>query len=427
LSPVPPPLAGEQTGTNGNFVWTTDHDELSVKWNGAFRLSDDEHDIAWVEEGATVTISDGVVLASRVDVRGLSGGQVERRYSKNGVARDWEPEGRVFLAQALDKLVRHSGMFAKDRVARFLKQGGPDAVLDEISRLGNSSYVRRVYYTQLLEQAPLTEALLSRVLRRVPSDLTGDYDRATLVVAATKLPALTDGHRATIARGARIIGSDYDQRRTLSAVMQTGPVSPEVAGAALEATATVNSSHDRANILIGLAQGGGVTSSNSAVFMDLVRAMPSSYDQRRVLTAVAGQQLPGSVAADAVKVAGAMKNSNDQAETLLGFIERGGLTDSSADSFFASAAEISSSHDLGRVLKAVAAQPQISDRLAQGVLKTAGSISRSYDRSSVMVELATRHPLSRAARDLYLAAAQDISSLSDQNRALAALARAERR
>jgi hypothetical protein len=56
-----------------------------------------------------------------------------------------------------------------------------------------------------------------------------------------------------------------------------------------------------------------------------------------------------------VKVAGAMKSSHDQAETLLEFIERGGLTDSSADSFFASAAEISSSHDLGRVLKAVAA------------------------------------------------------------------------
>ncbi len=427
VPPVPPPPRAEQTGTNGNLVWTTDHEKLSVKWNGAFRLSDDKHDIAWVEEGATVTITDGLVLASRADVRGQSRGQIERRFSKNGFKRDWEPEGRLFLAQALEKLVRQSGMFARDRVARFLKQGGPDAVLDEISRLANSSYVRRVYYTELLEQAPLTEPLLSRVLRRVQSDLTNDYDRAMLFVTATKLPTLTDPHRATIARGARMIGSDYDQRRTLSAVMQTDPVSPEVAAAVLEATATVNSSHDRANILIELAQRSGVTSSTSAAFMDLVRAMSSSYDQRRVLTAVAGQQLPGAVAAEAVKVADAMKSSHDQAETLLEFIERGNLTDSSADSFFASAAEISSSPDLGRVLKAVVAQPQSSDRFVEGVLKAAASISSSYDRSSVLVELATTHRLSDAARDLYVTAAQDISSSSDQNRALAALARAERR
>ena len=48
-------------------------------------------------------------------------------------------------------------MFAKERVARFLKQGGPDAVLAQIDRLDDSSYVRRVYYTELLKQAELSE------------------------------------------------------------------------------------------------------------------------------------------------------------------------------------------------------------------------------------------------------------------------------
>jgi beta-lactamase regulating signal transducer with metallopeptidase domain len=221
--------------------------------------------------------------------------------------------------------------------------------------------------------------------------------------------------------------SGYDQRRTLTPIMQTDPVSLEVAVAVLEATTTVNSSHDRGNILIDLAQRGGVTPPTSAAFMDLVRAMPSSYEQRRVLTAVAGQHPPGTVAAEAVKVAGAMKSSQHQAETLLEFIEGGGLTDPSADAFFASAAAISSSYDLGRVLKAVAAQPRISDRLVEGVVKTAASISSSHDRASVLVELANRQPVLGPARDLYEAAARDISSSWDQNRALAALARAERR
>jgi hypothetical protein len=84
-------------------------------------------------------------------------------------------------------MIRTSGAFARDRVARILQRGGPDAVLAEVSRL-ESSYVRRVYYSELLRQAPTTDALLTEVLQRVPSDLKSDYEKATLLTQAAKLP-----------------------------------------------------------------------------------------------------------------------------------------------------------------------------------------------------------------------------------------------
>ena len=95
-------------------------------------------------------------------------------------------------------------MFAKERVARFLKSGGPDAVLAEIDRLDDSSYVRRVYYTELLKQAPPTDALLGRVLQRVPNELTSDYDKSTLLTLAAQQPAMNDTHRVAIARAVKI-------------------------------------------------------------------------------------------------------------------------------------------------------------------------------------------------------------------------------
>ncbi len=165
------------------MTWSNNGEKFSVKWTGAFRLSDDEKGIDWVEEGATVTVTDGMILTSRVELRG-KGGSVERNYWRNGTRRDYEPEGRLFLAAAIDKLIRHSGAFAKERVARFLKRGGPDAVLDEIDRLADSSYVRRVYYSELLKQAPPTDALLGRVLQRVPNELKSDYDKSTLLTLA---------------------------------------------------------------------------------------------------------------------------------------------------------------------------------------------------------------------------------------------------
>jgi beta-lactamase regulating signal transducer with metallopeptidase domain len=424
-APPVPPTSAQQT--SGHMQWSNDDERVSVKWSGAFRLTDDERDIAWVEEGETVTISDGTLFASRVDIKGLSGGGMERTFSKNAFKREYEPEGRVFLAQMLQKVIRRSGMFAKDRVTRFLKQGGPDAVLAEIERLGSSSYVKRVYYTELLKQAPLSEPLLSRVLQRVPADVTSDYDRATLLAAILKQPGVTDAQRVSVARAVKSISSDYDQRRTLTAVMESAPLSVAVASAVFEATSTVNSSYDRAQILIEAAKRGGVTSATTEAFMSLVRSMPSSYDQRRVLTAVAEQpSLSSAVTVEAVRAAGSMTSSHDQSEMLLALIKRGGLTDAAADAFFSSAAEIDSSHDLTRVLRAVVAQPQLTERVLTGILRTAATIKSSHDRATLLVDVAGRHPLSVQARALYLTAAEGIGSNSEENRVLAALVKAER-
>ena len=123
LRHLPPPPQDLGSRGSGNMTWSNNGEKFSVKWTGAFRLSDDEKGIDWVEDGATVTITDGVVLTSRVELRG-TGGSVERNYWRNGSRRDYEPEGRLFLAAAIDKLIRHSGAFAKERVARFLKSGG---------------------------------------------------------------------------------------------------------------------------------------------------------------------------------------------------------------------------------------------------------------------------------------------------------------
>ncbi len=229
-TPPAPPAPPQDLGSrgSGNMTWSNNGEKFSVKWTGAFRLSDDETGIDWVEEGATVTVTDGFVLTSRVELRG-TGGSVERHYWRNGMRRDYEPEGRLFLAAAIDKLIRHSGVFARERVARFLKSGGPDAVLAEIDRLSDSSYVRRVYYTELLKQATVSAALLDRVLQRIPAEVKSDYDKSTLLTQAAQGPSTNDTRRVAIARAVKSITSDYDQRRVLAAILNTQPLAPAVA------------------------------------------------------------------------------------------------------------------------------------------------------------------------------------------------------
>jgi hypothetical protein len=411
---------------SGNLSWSNGSERVSIKWNGSFRLSQDERDVVWMSDGASLAISDGLILASKVELRGVDG-RVERTFRRNGLRRDWEPEGRLFLAGALEKMIRQSGFFARDRVARFLKQGGPDTVLNEIDRLSDSSYVRRVYYSELVKQAELSEPLLTRILQRVPNEVTSNYDKSTLFTQIVKLPAATDAHRASVARAVKSISSNYDQRRALTAVMEHQPVAPTVAAAVLDATATVGSNYDRAEILIDVAQRGGLTAATSGAFMNLVRTMGSSYDQRRVLTAVTAQgNVPDTVAVDALKSAGAITGSHDKSETLMKLADRGGLTDASADAFFQSVSEISSSYDLSRVLRKVVDMPAVSAKLLDGVLRTAPRIGSGHDRANLLEAVASRHKVEGPARELYVSATRGMGS-HDENRALAALVRSETR
>jgi hypothetical protein len=405
--------------------WSDNGERVSIKWNGAFRLSADEKDIEWVEDGASLTISDGILLASRVEIRSR-GGKLERTFSKNGFRKDYEPEGRLFLAAALDKLIRHSGAFAKVRVERFLKQGGPDAVLAEISRLDDSSYVRRIYYSELLKQATPSDTLLDRVLQRAAKELRSDYDKATLFGLAADQPVVTDAHRVAIARAAKSIASDYDQQRTLIALLNTRPVSEPVAAAVLDAATGISSSYDRSNVLIALAERGGLTATTSALFMDLVGSMSGSYDKRRVLTAASASSQAPEVSREAMKVVATMSGTHDQAESLINLVQRGGLNDLSADQFFASATRISSSYDLSRVLRKVINQPAMSERILNGVLSTLPKVSGSHDRSTVLIELAGKARITGSARDLFLDATSGLSAY-DETRTLAALVRAEGR
>ena len=464
-APPAPPAPAEgisiQRG-EGHFNWNNDGDRISVKWTGPFRLSDDERDIAWIEEGARVTISDGWGLTDRIELRGLAGGQVERNFYKSGIKRDYEAEGRPFLVNAIARMIR-SGMFARDRVARFLKQGGPEAVLAEIDRLQtDSNYVKRAYYSALVKQADLTPAVLNRVLERVAKDVTSDYDKSTLLVQIVEEPSVRDEQRVAVARAARSIGSDYEQRKVLTKALAVEPISEALAVAAIEALSSIGSSHDRSLVMTELARRGGVTAKTSAAFMAALSGMSSAYEQRKVLSALAGvPALPEHVALDAVKAAGAIGSAHDRrqtlnayiarsdssaklaaatlgsaatipsphdkAEVLLEVVRKGGVTDETASQFFAAATTINSSHDLARVLQSVAARPALSDAIMAGLLRASGSISSGHDRARLLLAILKTQTLSPASRQLFLDAATGISSSHEQNQVLAELVRSERR
>jgi hypothetical protein len=140
----------------------------------------------------------------------------------------------------------------------------------------------------------------------------------------------------------------------------------------------------------------------------------------------ANASLGDAVGVEAVRAVGGISSSYDRSTTLISLIERGGLTDASAQAFFESASGITSSHDLSRVLRKVVERPSVSDRIVESVLRVTPKVSSGHDRANVLIDVAASGKLSAAARQLYIAASDGLGN-HDENRALAALVRAEGR
>jgi beta-lactamase regulating signal transducer with metallopeptidase domain len=462
VAPVPPPAAMTQGQRGeGNFVWNDNGERLTVRWTGPFRLSDDERDVAWIEEGARLTIADGWVFTDRIEMRGLAGG-VDRKFYRSGLEREFDNEARGFLVNSIQRMIR-SGMFAAERVARLLKQGGPDAVLAEMDRLQtNSSYVKRVYYLELVRRADLNVAQLTRVVERVGKDITSDHEKATVLLEVLQEGGVTDEQRAIAIRAAKTLRSDFERRRVLTAAMPSGTLSTELTLAVIDAVEQMNSSHERSQVLLTVAKRGGVTPQTSGRFMAAVSSMASAHEQRQVLSAVAAApSLAEGVALDAVKAAGTINSphekrqavsayvnrsdaspkvaaaamasaatinsSHEKAQVLLQVIAKGGLTDATAQSFFDTVNTMSSAHDMATVLKAVVAKGPLTERLLTGVLDSAKKINSSFERAQLLMSVLKTHTVTGANRSLFLDAAEGISSAHEQNQVLAALVRAERR
>ncbi|MFI5177930.1 MAG: M56 family metallopeptidase, partial [Vicinamibacterales bacterium] len=246
-------------GGSGRFTWQDTFEKVSIKWSGKFRVSDDDKDIDWVEPGGTVEVSDGGwVLTTGVMLRGTPDGSVQRSYRRNGFERPYEPEGREYLATALIKVIRRSGFGAESRVARFLKQGGVDAVFTEIAQL-EGDYVRRIYYTELIKQATLSPAELTRVARQASQTISSDYELGTLLQAAGKQAVGDEGALVALIEATGTIGSDYEQHQALAALLPSEP-SPNVAAALLRAASGIGSDYERASLLIELTRHGGLSS-----------------------------------------------------------------------------------------------------------------------------------------------------------------------
>jgi len=89
------------------------------------------------------------------------------------------------------------------------------------------------------------------------------------------------GVRSAYAEAAKEVGSDYDHRRALSAMVQRGELTPEALLTVLQSAREIGSSYERATLLVEIAGKYQLAGAARQAYLDAAGSISSNYDRER--------------------------------------------------------------------------------------------------------------------------------------------------
>jgi beta-lactamase regulating signal transducer with metallopeptidase domain len=424
LAPVAPlapmtPVGAQQSGETHTEIttrngWTS----LSLKVDGAIEFTDDDRDVKSLSPGGHFRMEEGTWLSGRAyDVKADSSGNLTKTYSVGWSTKPLDSEGQAWLGRLLPQMIRDSGIGAGPRVARILRQGGPQAVITEIGLI-HSDGSKRIYLEQLFSQATLnTEQLkdAARLIRRISSD--GDKAQVLLTVDGKYF---TGDLRPYLFEAVESISSDGDKRRVLSDMVKKDAGSADTLVRAARAAKHISSDGDKAEVLIEMADSYRANEGLDMAYFEAVKSISSDGDHARVLsTILAVHGDDRDTLTRALWSAEKISSDGDKARVLKEAVSRYRDDEVVRKAFFNAANSISSDGEHQQVLVALVHREGIGATTLGGIANSAQRISSDGDKARVLVELAGANV--EPVRDDFFAAADTISSDGDHSHVLMAL------
>ena len=166
-------------------------------------------------------------------------------------------------------------------------------------------------------------------------------------------PALVRQPASGWTEAVNTVGSAYDRRRAISAVLRPG-ADPSTVEGALAAAIGISSDYDLATLLEEGVKAGVLTDRTGSAYLAAAGHIKSSYNRRRVLDAIARSSVGDQSLAGAAALAGQIPSDYDRAESLIALSHASGIGPSARRALADNATSMKSDYDRGRVLSALA-------------------------------------------------------------------------
>ncbi|ELR72306.1 hypothetical protein C900_01588 [Fulvivirga imtechensis AK7] len=429
---------------------------FNIEYKGTIEVTDDDKDVKSISPGGYIEISKTTFGSRRSILIEASSNGLRREYYESRKKVDYEPEGRKWLAEILPDVVRSTGIAAESRVNRYYKQGGVDAVLNEVGRL-ESDYVRSIYGKILLQKDGLSSNDLVKAAKGLADKINSDYYLAEMLKSnssqflkndktaeayfeavsnigsdyytAAVLKEALDNHQASarsmtqILNASKNIGSDYYKATVLSQVLDQDNANDHVVGEIISCTKNIGSDYYQTQILSKAISKKGLSGSSSNELLEAVANVSSDYYMATVFSKLVENKLDNDVN---IKLIGLLddKMSSDYyaASVLSKMVKHQDLNDQAVARMAQAISNMNSDNYASSILKNASESRNLSKSTLISLVKAAGGIKSDFYKSSALQHLAPLVKNSDAeVKAAYTEAAKRINSDTYYGRAMRAI------
>lgn len=404
-------------------TWTGNGCSIEARSSGEVRFSPDATAIESIASGGYFEVDERTGGNLRhVRVTPSSSGQLTYDYSVNGSKHEFDTEARTWLSKLLLQLERATGFSASTRVPALLKQGGPEAVLNEITQL-QSDYVRQVYFTKLFENATLPAPLLVKALNQAREEIGTDYSLAQVLLTIAQRYDLNDeAQRVALLNGANKLGTDYEHARVLIELLKRPNMSPEIVRGTLESAKHIGTDYEKSRILTTLAGLSTFDQTEISSYLDLAGSISTDYEHSRSLMALMEhQKLTPEDISQVLRSASTIGTDYEKSRILLAVSESHNFDEKQIATYLSLVDSVGTDYERSRDLIALMQQHKLANDSVLRVLNETQKIGTDYEKARVLTEAAKQYQMQGALRDAYIKAADSIGTEYDRNRTLAAI------
>lgn len=347
---------------------------FQVEFKGDITLSNDDTDvIAISDEGYMEIKKSAFGNRRRVFIESNSSGQLTKKYYVGGSERNFDSEGRKWMAEILLEVVRTTTLGSEQRVNRIYKQGGTYGVLKEVDFIG-SNYVK-ARYIKLLLKKDLKNADLISILNVIGDDIDSDHHRADILKNNTSKFLATEASTS----------------------------------AYIEATAEIDSDHHKAEVLKRSIKDGSLKGNQMNSLFTIAKDIDSDYHKSSVLlTVLRNSSLNTANMKLLISTANGIDSDHHKSEVLRSALNSDGLSDSSFHTLLSSLDDMSSDHHKGNVLSKLL-QKDLDPSSLSHVLKQVGHMDSDSHKANVLKSV-VRKELSDESIEVLLDVLEHMSS-----------------
>ncbi|MBV9074243.1 MAG: M56 family metallopeptidase [Acidobacteria bacterium] len=415
------------TDDNGYNTWTAtwsgDECSLEASSAGTVRFNAEATEIESISPGGHFEINErkGDTLR-RLRIESNQNGQLAFTYKLNGAQQEFDSAGRAWFSALLVQLERATGFAASTRVPALLAKGGPQAVLDEITKL-QSDYVRQVYFTKLFENATLPAPLLVRALDQAREEISTDYSLAQVLLTIAQRYDLNDEkQRVAFLNGANKLTTDYEHSRVLLELLKRPNLSPEILHAALESAKGINTDYEKSRILTTIVSLKEFNAGEMASYLDLAGAIHTDYEHSRCLLAFIQHQKVSPAAMNQIlRSASSIGTDYEKSRVLLAVDQSGNFDEQQISTYLGLVDSIGTDYERSRDLIGLMHDHKLGEDALAKIIAETQKIGTDYEKARVLTEVAQRYKIQGSTREAYIRAANSIGTDYERNRTLAAI------